>query len=135
VVVVSAVQAQALQELPEEQEESEEADLWAKEVDDLGAAGTEPEEGEAHAVVTMRAVPEVAELDVDLAMTRQGFFLMSVLGETTSRKQRTRMLARVQGTLRWSQWRPTSGRTFVYASFPSSSCCSSCLSCCTSCRS
>jgi len=122
VVVVSAVQAQALQELPEEQEESEEADLWAKEVDDLGAAGTEPEvmeapmraidgameqvgatlvEEETNAVVTMRAVPEVAGPDAALASTRQGFCLTSGLGEPTSRTQRTGTLAKGQGISRW----------------------------------
>jgi len=95
VAVVSAVQAQALQELLEEQEDSEEADLWA--------TGTEREEGTTHAVVTMRAVPEVAELDVDLATTQREFFLMSDLGEITSKKQHTPMLARVQGTSKWSR--------------------------------
>jgi len=122
-VVVSAVQAQALQDLLDEQEEdTEEADLWAKEVDDLGAPGTEPEvmeapmraidgameqvgatlvEEETNAVVTMRAVPEVAGPDAALASTRQGFCLTSGLGEPTSRTQRTGTLAKGQGISRW----------------------------------
>jgi len=114
--------------LDEQEEESEEADLWAKEVDDLGAAGTEPDasraqevmeapmraidgameqvgatlvEEETHAVVTMRAVPEVAGPDAALASTRQGFCLTSGLGEPTSRTQRTGTLAKGQGISRW----------------------------------
>jgi len=81
-------------------------------VDDMGMVEEE------HPAVTTHAAAGIAETDAALATTQRGFCLMLVPGETTSRTQRTRTLAKVQGISRWSRQRPISGRTSAHASFP-----------------
>jgi len=134
-----AVRAEASARLLEEEEEAsaelleQEAGSWARVVGASEGEHMEPAE-ETRVVVTMHVAPEAVEPDAVLAMIRQEFCPTSVLGETTGKKQRTSLWAKVQETSRWSQYRPISGRTSACASFPSSCSCSWCPSSSISCR-